>query len=158
MSTDIRSHQANQTNAIVEDLEILSMYDGTVASRFLKYISPYKKGAIIGVAAVIFFTLAVLSVPLLVKYAIDTAVKQGDGSLLNIIFFSLIGVALIHFVSNYFQQRIIREIGEKILFDIRTQMFAHLQKLSMSVADRSKYGSIMSRVLGDVGALSLIHI
>lgn len=153
MSTDIRSHQANQTNAIVEDLEILSMYDGTVASRFLKYISPYKKGAIIGVAAVIFFTLAVLSVPLLVKYAIDTAVKQGDGSLLNIIFFSLIGVALIHFVSNYFQQRIIREIGEKILFDIRTQMFAHLQKLSMSVADRSKYGSIMSRVLGDVGAL-----
>jgi len=153
VSTDIRSHQANQTNAIVEDLEILSMYDGTVASRFLKYISPYKKGAIIGVAAVIFFTLAVLSVPLLVKYAIDTAVKQGDGSLLNIIFFSLIGVALIHFVSNYFQQRIIREIGEKILFDIRTQMFAHLQKLSMSVADRSKYGSIMSRVLGDVGAL-----
>ena len=153
MSTDIRSHQANQTNAIVEDLEILSMYDGTVASRFLKYVSPYKKGAIIGVAAVIFFTLAVLSVPLLVKYAIDTAVKQGDGSLLNIIFFSLIGVALIHFVSNYFQQRIIREIGEKILFDIRTQMFAHLQKLSMSVADRSKYGSIMSRVLGDVGAL-----
>ncbi|MEG3582301.1 MAG: ABC transporter ATP-binding protein [Chloroflexota bacterium] len=153
MSTDIRRHQANQTNAIVEDLEILSMYDGTVASRFLKYISPYKKGAIIGVAAVIFFTLAVLSVPLLVKYAIDSAVKQGDGSLLNIIFFSLIGVALIHFVSNYFQQRIIREIGEKILFDIRTQMFAHLQKLSMSVADRSKYGSIMSRVLGDVGAL-----
>lgn len=153
MSTDIRSHQANQINAIVEDLEILSMYDGTVASRFLKYVSPYKKGAIIGVAAVIFFTLAVLSVPLLVKYAIDTAVKQGDGSLLNIIFFLLIGVALIHFVSNYFQQRIIREIGEKILFDIRTQMFAHLQKLSMSVADRSKYGSIMSRVLGDVGAL-----
>ena len=32
-------------------------------------------------------------------------------------------------------------------------MFAHLQKLSMSVADRSKYGSIMSRVLGDVGSL-----
>ena len=153
MSTDIRRQQANQTNAIVEDLEILSMYDGTVASRFLKYISPYKKGAIIGVAAVIFFTFAVLSVPLLVKYAIDSAVKQGDVNLLNIIFFFLIGTALIHFFSNYFQQRIIREIGEKILFDIRTQMFAHLQKLSMSVADRSKYGSIMSRVMGDVGAL-----
>ena len=153
MSTDIRRQQANQTNAIVEDLEILSTYDGTVASRFLKYVSPYKKGAIIGVAAVIFFTFAVLSVPLLVKYAIDSAVKQGDVNLLNIIFFFLIGTALIHFFSNYFQQRIIREIGEKILFDIRTQMFAHLQKLSMSVADRSKYGSIMSRVLGDVGAL-----
>jgi len=153
MSTDIRRQQASQTNAIVEDLEILSTYDGTVASRFLKYVLPYKKGAIIGVAAVIFFTFAVLSIPLLVKYAIDSAVKQGDVNLLNIIFFFLIGSALIHFFSNYFQQRIIREIGEKILFDIRTQMFAHLQKLSMSVADRSKYGSIMSRVLGDVGAL-----
>jgi len=153
LSTDIRRQQANQTNAIVEDLEVLSTYDGTVASRFLKYVSPYKKGAIIGVAAVIFFTFAVLSVPLLVKYAIDSAVKQGDVNLLNIIFFFLIGTALIHFFSNYFQQRIIREIGEKILFDIRTQMFAHLQKLSMSVADRSKYGSIMSRVMGDVGAL-----
>lgn len=153
MSTDIRRQQASQTNAIVEDLEILSTYDGTVASRFLKYVLPYKKGAIIGVAAVIFFTFAVLSIPLLVKYAIDSAIKQGDVNLLNIIFFFLIGSALIHFFSNYFQQRIIREIGEKILFDIRTQMFAHLQKLSMSVADRSKYGSIMSRVLGDVGAL-----
>ena len=72
---------------------------------------------------------------------------------LNNLFIILIGFALMHFISNYVQQRVIREIGEHILFDIRSKMFVHLQKLSMSVADRSKYGSIMSRVLGDVGAL-----
>ena len=140
-------------NAIEEDLEQLSSYDGEVAKRFLDFISPYKKKALIGVISVITFTLAVLSVPLLVKFAIDNAIAKNNESLLNYIFFALIGFSVMHFISNYVQQRIIREIGENILFDIRSQMFTHLQRLSMSVADRSKYGSIMSRVLGDVGSL-----
>ena len=140
-------------NAIEEDLEQLSSYDGEVTKRFASFIKPYKKKALIGVISVIAFTLAVLSVPLLVKFTIDNAISNNNESLLNNLFIALIGFAIMHFISNYVQQRVIREIGENILFDIRSQMFVHLQKLSMSVADRSKYGSIMSRVLGDVGSL-----
>ena len=140
-------------NAIDENLEMMSSYDSKVLSRFLRYIIPYKKGAIIGAISVICFTLAVLSIPLLVKFAVDNAIAKNNLELLNILFGILLFVAIVHFISNYLQQRIIREIGEKILYDLRTEMFAHLQKLSMSVADRSKYGSIMSRVLGDVGSL-----
>ena len=140
-------------NAIEEDLEQLSSYDGEVTKRFASFIKPYKKKALIGVISVITFTLAVLSVPLLVKFTIDNAISNNNESLLNNLFIALIGFAIMHFISNYVQQRVIREIGENILFDIRSQMFVHLQKLSMSVADRSKYGSIMSRVLGDVGSL-----
>ena len=140
-------------NAIDEDLEQLSSYDGEVTKRFASFIKPYKKKALIGIFSVIAFTLAVLSVPLLVKFTIDNAISNNNESLLNNLFIALIGFAIMHFISNYVQQRVIREIGENILFDIRSQMFVHLQKLSMSVADRSKYGSIMSRVLGDVGSL-----
>ena len=140
-------------NAIEEDLEQLSSYDGEVAKRFVGFIKPYKKKAFLGVISVVTFTMAVLAVPLLVKFTIDNAISESNESLLNNLFIVLIGFALMHFISNYIQQRVIREIGESILFDIRSKMFTHLQKLSMSVADRSKYGSIMSRVLGDVGAL-----
>ena len=140
-------------NAIEEDLEQLSSYDGDVAKRFVGFIKPYKKKAFLGVISVVTFTIAVLAVPLLVKFTIDNAISESNESLLNNLFIILIGFALMHFISNYIQQRVIREIGESILFDIRSKMFTHLQKLSMSVADRSKYGSIMSRVLGDVGAL-----
>ena len=140
-------------NAIEEDLEQLSSYDGEVAKRFVGFIKPYKKKAFLGVISVVTFTMAVLAVPLLVKFTIDNAISESNESLLNNLFIILIGFALMHFISNYIQQRVIREIGESILFDIRSKMFTHLQRLSMSVADRSKYGSIMSRVLGDVGAL-----
>jgi len=153
MATEIKKQDRKVVNAIEEDLEQLSSYDGAVAARFIKYIKPYKKEALIGVISVILFTIAVLSVPLMVKFTIDNAITDNNGSLLNILFIGLIGFSIMHFASNYVQQRVIREIGEKILFDIRSQMFTHLQRLSMSVADRSKYGSIMSRVLGDVGAL-----
>ena len=153
MATEIKKQDKRVINAIQEDLEQLSSYDGAVASRFFKYIKPYKKEAIIGIISVIFFTIAVLSVPLMVKFTIDNAINDKNTNLLNILFIGLIGFSIMHFLSNYIQQKIIREIGEKILFDVRSEMFTHLQRLSMSVADRSKYGSIMSRVLGDVGAL-----
>ncbi|MBN32592.1 MAG: multidrug ABC transporter [Dehalococcoidia bacterium] len=153
MATEIKKQDKRVINAIEEDLEQLSSYDGAVASRFFNYIKPYKKEAFIGVISVILFTIAVLSVPLMVKFTIDNAINDKNVNLLNILFICLIGFSIMHFLSNYVQQKIIREIGEKILFDIRSEMFTHLQRLSMSVADRSKYGSIMSRVLGDVGAL-----
>jgi len=153
MATEIKKQDKRVINAIEEDLEQLSSYDGAVASRFFNYIKPYKKEALIGVISVILFTIAVLSVPLMVKFTIDNAINDKNTNLLNILFIGLIGFSIMHLLSNYVQQKIIREIGEKILFDIRSEMFTHLQKLSMSVADRSKYGSIMSRVLGDVGAL-----
>tara|TARA_B100001029_G_scaffold119327_1_gene99057 strand:+ start:274 stop:2085 length:1812 start_codon:yes stop_codon:yes gene_type:complete len=153
MATEIKKQDKRVINAIEEDLEQLSSYDGAVASRFFNYIKPYKKEAFIGVISVILFTIAVLSVPLMVKFTIDNAINDKNTNLLNILFIGLIGFSIMHFLSNYVQQKIIREIGEKILFDIRSEMFTHLQRLSMSVADRSKYGSIMSRVLGDVGAL-----
>jgi len=153
MATEIKKQDKRVINAIEEDLEQLSSYDGAVASRFFNYIKPYKKEALIGVISVILFTVAVLSVPLMVKFTIDNAINDKNTNLLNILFIGLIGFSIMHLLSNYVQQKIIREIGEKILFDIRSEMFAHLQRLSMSVADRSKYGSIMSRVLGDVGAL-----
>ena len=153
MATEIKKQDKRVINAIEEDLEQLSSYDGAVASRFFNYIKPYKKEAFIGVISVILFTIAVLSVPLMVKFTIDNAINDKNVNLLNILFIGLIGFSIMHLLSNYIQQKIIREIGEKILFDVRSEMFTHLQRLSMSVADRSKYGSIMSRVLGDVGAL-----
>ena len=152
MATSVKENK-KIVNAIEEDLEQLSSYDGDVAKRFFNFIKPYKKKAYLGVISVITFTIAVLAIPLLVKFTIDNAISENNESLLNNLFIILIGFALMHFISNYVQQRVIREIGEHILFDIRSKMFVHLQKLSMSVADRSKYGSIMSRVLGDVGAL-----
>ena len=152
MATSVKENK-KIVNAIEEDLEQLSSYDGDVAKRFFNFIKPYKKKAYLGVISVITFTIAVLAIPLLVKFTIDNAISKNNESLLNNLFIILIGFALMHFISNYVQQRVIREIGEHILFDIRSKMFVHLQKLSMSVADRSKYGSIMSRVLGDVGAL-----
>ena len=108
MATDIKKQDKRVINAIEEDLEQLSSYDGAVASRFFNYIKPYKKEALIGVISVILFTVAVLSVPLMVKFTIDNAINGKNTNLLNILFIGLIGFSIMHLLSNYVHHKIIR--------------------------------------------------
>jgi len=75
------------------DEEIFAQLDSTVFKRFLYYASPYKKAMVIATLAVIGFTLANLSLPLLIKLAIDGAIQDGDTNLLAVVAISLTVVA-----------------------------------------------------------------
>ena len=89
MATSINENK-KIVNAIEEDLEQLSSYDGDVAKRFFKFIKPYKKKAYLGVLSVITFTIAVLAIPLLVKFTIDNGMSENFDSLLYKLFIILI--------------------------------------------------------------------
>ena len=100
MATSINKNK-KIVNAIEEDLEQLSSYDGDVAKRFFSFIKPYKTKALLGVISVITFTIAVLAIPLLVKFTIDNAISDNNESLLNNLFILLIGFALMHLKRKY---------------------------------------------------------
>ena len=91
MATSVNENK-KIVNAIEEDLEQLSSYDGDVAKRFFNFIKPYKKKAYLGVISVITFTIAVLAIPLLVKFTIDNAISESNENLLNNLFLSLIHI------------------------------------------------------------------
>ena len=143
----------NKAKFLEDSLEVISSYDQEVLNKFIQYLKPYRKKVFGGLIAVLLFAGVVVSIPIIVKITIDNAISQKDSFSLNLMFIILLITSFIHLFSNYFQQKLLGKIGENVIFDIRTKMFAHIQKLSMSFSDKTKYGGLMSRVQGDVGAL-----
>ena len=135
------------------DEEIFAQLDSTVFKRFFFYASPYKKAMFVATLAVIGFTLANLSIPLLIKFAIDGAIHNGDTNLLATIAISLAVVAGLYWLTHMLQNILITRVALTVLYDIRADMFLQLQRLAMSFSDKTPIGALMARMFGDVGAL-----
>jgi ATP-binding cassette subfamily B protein len=124
-----------------------------VFKRFYYYASPYKRAMLTATIAVIGFTAANLSIPLLVKFGIDGAIRKGDSNLLTIIAMTLVGVAALYWFTHFLQQVLITRVALRVLYDIRADMFLQLQRLALSFSDKTPIGALMARMFGDVGAL-----
>ena len=131
-----------------------SAYDHKVVSRFVPYLRPYKREALIAVAAVLVYTLANISMPLFVLYGIDWAVNQGDVWRVHLLGLIFLGVTLIYFASMYVQFVFMPSVAQGILFSLRTHMMSRLQDLSPSFYHRTPVGRIMSRASSDVFQLT----
>jgi ABC-type multidrug transport system fused ATPase/permease subunit len=98
-------------------------------------------------------SLAALALPYLVAVATDRFIQTGNLSGLNIIVIVFIGAALLMWAGQYLETLFLSYAGQAILFRMRTQMFDHLQWLSLSFFDHNKVGKLMSRVHNDVQQL-----
>ena len=156
-AADTRERPANveeeHTTLHESDEEIFAQLDSTVFKRFLYYASPYKKAMVVATLAVIGFTIANLSLPLLIKLAIDGAIQDGDKNLLAVVAISLTIVAGLYWLTHMLQNILITRVALTVLYDIRADMFLQLQRLAMSFSDKTPIGALMARMFGDVGAL-----
>lgn len=130
-------------------------FDGKVVRRFLSYVYPYRARIYGALAAVLVFTGAQLSIPLIIRYAIDEAlVSENAGTgLLTLAIAVFAAVITVNYAANYLQDRIVGLTGERVIFDLRRAMFAHLQHVALSFMDKTEIGRLMSRLQGDVNAL-----
>ncbi|MBN86747.1 MAG: hypothetical protein CL885_04420 [Dehalococcoidia bacterium] len=132
------------------DDEGTRLYDQRVVIRLIKYLAPYKLSVFISMLGVIVYTLATIAIPAIVAIGIDRYVetKNVDGLNNLIIIFGF--VLVIHYISNYSHQIILAKISQRVIYDLRTDLFTHLQRLPMSFHNRNKVGSVMSRAQNDV--------
>lgn len=130
-------------------------FDGRVIRRFFSYVYPYKKRIYIALLAVLTFTGAQLIIPLIIRYAIDKAIvsTSASTSLLGFAVAAFGAAILLSYASNWVQDRIVGLTGERVIFDLRRAMFAHLQHVSLSFMDKTEIGRMMSRLQGDVNSL-----
>jgi len=145
--------EEEHSNLHESDEEMFAQLDSTVFKRFFYYASPYKKAMLVATLAVIGFTFANLSLPLMLKFGIDNAIRQGDTNLLHVIAIGLIAVAAVYWLTNFLQSVLITRVALTVLYDIRADMFLQLQRLALSFSDKTPIGALMSRMFGDVGAL-----
>ena len=130
-----------------------SVYDQRVVIRLLPYILPFKKLAIISAIAMLVYTGTQVAIPWAVKIAIDEFIAAGDFAGLTFIFILFIVIAALNWAMNFTMQFSMEKVGQGILYNLRRDVFHHVQKQSVSFYDRTEVGRMMSRVQGDVGQL-----
>ncbi len=121
--------------------------------RLLKYVKPYMHRLLLAVLCTCLAAGCNLYLPWIIKDVVDKVLVQKDMVMLNIIALSIIIVFIIRGGFFYGQSYLMSWVGQKVVIDIRGDIFRKMQRLSMSFYDKNKTGTIMSYVTNDVAAL-----
>lgn len=137
-----------------EEDPIGKTYDLAVARRLLRYVRPYWK---LGVAALVltFASNILLSLqPYFTKVAVDDFIvpKNEDGIWLFALAF--FGLFLFRFLFSYVQEILLNSVGQRVMFDLRTELYTKLQNIEVGYYDQYPVGRIMTRLTSDVDALN----
>lgn len=122
--------------------------------RIAQYLKPYKIEISIVVIIMIIASLASMSGPYLFKVAIDTNIKNGDIKGLFILGGIFLFTVLINAICIKHKIKIMTVVGQDIIFNIRHDIFEHLQKLSFTFYDSRPHGKILVRVVNYVNSIS----
>ena len=138
----------------MQDDEVLGKaYDARLMRRLMRYLKPYRLEVVIGVLLILASAFLTLSIPYLVKEAIDTGIAKGDSHRLKILMGWVFAVLMSDFLVRYAQTYLVQWMGQRAVFDLRQQIFTHLQKLSLSFYDKNPVGRLLTRVTSDVGVI-----
>src|SRR4030042_891206 len=145
-------HQHQQGGRFDSDDVLGKVYDSRVIAKLPKYLAPVKRWIGLGAGGMLIRTLATLAAPYLVGRATDRILGQDLGGLGIIVVFYVM-VSLVTWGGQYLENVSLAYAGQSIIYRLRTQMFSHLQRLSLSFFDRNKVGKLMSRVQNDVSQI-----
>lgn len=122
---------------------------GTI-KRIIRYATPYKGWLIAYLVTVVIDALLVVATPLLIKRLIDDGVVPGNPSLVTYLALSVAGIAILDALFNMIGRWYSARIGEGLIFDLRTEVFSHVQRQSIAFFTRTQTGALISRINQDV--------
>jgi len=115
--------------------------------------SPYRGRTALSVISLLAATATALAPPFLSKFAVDDGIRRHDLTRLWWIVGAFLVAGLLNWVMSYVQTYLTGWVGERILADLRTGLFRHLQRLSLGFYERNRAGVIISRLTNDVEAI-----
>ncbi len=119
----------------------------------LVLLRPYRARTTLMFASLVIGTAAALAPPPLAKLAIDDGITPGDTKTLTLVVIAFLVSALVYWGATWVQTYLVGWVGQRVLQDLRIQLFAHLQTLSVGFYSRRQAGVIISRLTNDVQAL-----
>src|SRR2546430_14301846 len=145
-----------------EDEILGKAYDARIMRRLLTYVRPYLRIPIVVLVFLILLALVDLVGPALIGYGIDHYIAPTTQTLseaqrsirlleVSCIYLFVLSIGMI---LRYLHVLLLSIIGQHILFDMRSQMFDHLQRLSLSYFDHNPVGRLMTRLTNDIDALN----
>ncbi|MFO7319674.1 MAG: ABC transporter ATP-binding protein, partial [Bacillota bacterium] len=136
-----------------DDRAIEKPFDWRQMRRLLGYMAPYKRDVALAILVALAGTVATLVVPLLISRAIDHGITVGDGAVLARMALYLALCYFIWWVTAGVRIQLTNWVGQRVLRDMREQLFRHVQYLSFNFFDQRTAGSILVRIINDVNAL-----
>jgi ATP-binding cassette, subfamily B, multidrug efflux pump len=137
-----------------EEDAIGKTYDLRVARRLLRYLKPYWYLAAGALALTLVTNILISTQPYFTKMAVDDFItpKRVDGIWLFALAF--FGVFLFRFIFSYAQEVLLNNVGQRVMFDLRTELFTKLQRQEVAYYDQYPVGRTMTRLTSDVDALN----
>lgn len=128
--------------------------DWILFKRVLVHLKPYSSLVVLAIFLLLAVSVLNLAGPYLTKVVIDDHIKAGDMKGLDVIAAVYLSVLVLSFIFQFCQTYLMQVIGQKVMFDLRSKVFAHLHKMSFSYFDRNPIGRMITRVVNDVEVLN----
>jgi ATP-binding cassette subfamily B protein len=156
-------------NSMSQEEEILGKaYDSRLMARLLKYLRPYRWQVTIALVSILLKSFADVLGPYLTKVAIDRYLSPAKGTSSGFwnwlspraitgiaqIASIYVGLLVFSFLLEFLQTYFMQWTGQKVMFDLRKQIFRHLQRLHVAFYDKNPVGRLVTRVTTDVDALN----
>jgi ATP-binding cassette, subfamily B, multidrug efflux pump len=136
-------------------------YDNRLMSRLLRYLRPYKKYVAVSIVLLAIESLLELAPPFVTKIAIDRYIAPTGDVLASVRHAGLANVVLVltaallaGFVSSYLHGLTMSFVGQRVMYDMRMELFRRLQRLDIAFFDRNPVGRLMTRLTNDIETLN----
>jgi len=139
----------------MQEEEVLGKaYDARLMRRLLKHLKPYRRLVVLGIVLSLLVSAMEAVRPYFTKIAVDTNIAQNDrqGLLITILLF--LSVMIARGFLQYANAYLTHWIGQRTIFDLRMEIFQHLQRLSLKFYDRNPIGRLITRLTNDVEVLN----
>jgi ATP-binding cassette subfamily B protein len=138
----------------LEDEVLGKAYDARLTRRLLSYVRPYRGAVVLAIVLLSITSLASLAGPYIVRIAIDEhiAPRRVDG--LGLVILAYMGALVVALASRYAQSIVMARVGQNAMYDLRMQLFSHLQRLSIGYYNKQPVGRLITRMTNDVDALN----
>lgn len=137
-----------------EDEVLGKAYDARLMRRLLGYLRPYTGSVAVAMTAIVLSAALQLVPPWLTRQVIDVSIPAGDTSGLTWIAGLFLATLVGEFTLEFIETWTLQSTGQRIMFDLRMQIYRHLQRLDVRFYDRHPVGRLMTRVTSDVDALN----
>ncbi|MBT0665056.1 ABC transporter ATP-binding protein/permease [Geobacter pelophilus] len=142
-----------RSGGIYEDEIVGKAYDWALMLRFFRYLKPYRLLVLLTLAILPLTTAAKLAQPLLIKLAIDNHIVTGQMQGVPQLAAGFLALILAESIMSFAEVWLLQYIGQRVMQDLRMELFVHVQGLSTSFYDRTPTGSLVTRLTNDVEVL-----
>ncbi len=145
---------SEETQFYAEDLVKFGSADSRLLLRLLRYLRPYWKMAVLAAVLLLANTALMIAIPVVLQRFVDQVLVPRDAGRLWDFTVLVLSLVTAQAVSSAFQSYLFAWLGQRVMYDIRRDLFSRVIHLPVSYFDKNPVGRLVTRVTNDIGSLN----